>query len=326
MDCIGKSMLALDIALSVSTLHPVIPSMRCYRETPGNVMVLSYEDSAENIKRRLYASAERSGIVQEMKQAFDENRLHFYFPETPVFTQTIDGMIVPTPLFHEIDRESARIKPALIIFDPYSAVSTSPENDNNGGAQVGQFLNALAGKHNCGVLVLHHVAKSRVDDDGHLAMRGNTELPSKARWIARLLSIDGDHDRLRLHIAKDSYHQRIDDVFFQRTLSGALKELTREALSTETDAIRNRVVDFIAKNPELKISKNAVRLNNSKAARALVDSIGATPAQVHDAIVSALKAHYLVEETRKKPNGREQKILICESNYDSEEYADEAPF
>lgn len=313
VDGSGKSFLCLSIAMNVVTARPIVPSLRARKR--GSVMVLSYEDSPGNIRLRMSAIAEQSGI--NCGDIFEG--IHFFFPEVPLFMPTRDGTVQPTGLYHDLDSEAARIRPDMIIIDPYSGASGVPENNNEMGAAIGQHLNTLAKKHNTAVLVVHHVGKGQVDSESHLAMRGNSGLPSKARWIARLLSTDTPNG-LRLHVAKDSYHRRAGDVYFERTDAGPLREITGAEIGKAMEALSVDVVNYVASNPEQAITLNAIRLNNSKSAKALIAAMNASPAEVFRAAEYAIAGGDLSVETRPRPNrGGTYEVLVSESkNEDSE--------
>lgn len=294
VDGLGKSFLCLSIALNIATGQHVIPSLRARNR--GKVMFVAYEDAPGNVRFRMKSITEQAGISED---AFSD--IHFFFPDDPLFTPNKTGMIDVTALYHALDAEIGKVKPTLVVIDPYSGASAAPENNNEMGAAIGQHLTVLARKHNTALLVLHHVGKGQVDSESHLAMRGNSGLPSKARWIARLLSTDTEN-RLRLHIAKDSYHRRMGDVYFERTAAGPLREITGTEIGRARESLADAVVTFIGAHPQHAITLNAVRLNNSPAAKELVTALGASPAEVFKAAEYAVLDGRLSVETRQRPN------------------------
>lgn len=312
VDGAGKSFLCLSLALNIATGKPVIPSFRARQH--GKVMFVSYEDAPGNIRFRLNAIAEQAGISTDI---FDS--INFYFPDDPLFVPNKAGMIDPTALYHALDAEAAKVCPDLIIIDPYSGASAAPENNNEMGAAIGQYLTVLARKHDTAVLVLHHVGKGQVDSESHLAMRGNSGLPSKARWIARLLSTDTEN-RLRLHVAKDSYHRRMSDVYFERTTAGPLREITGIEIGKARESLSESVVSFVGAHPEHAITLNAIRLNNSPAAKELIAALGASPAETFKAAEYAVIDGRLLQETRNRPNrGGTYDVLILADEEDPSE-------
>ena len=312
VDGLGKSFLCLSIALNIATGQPVIPSLRARHR--GRVMFIAYEDAPGNVRFRMNSITEHAGISEDV---FSD--VHFFFPDDPLFVPNKTGMVDTTALYHALDSEIGRVKPALVVIDPYSGASAAPENNNEMGAAIGQHLTVLARKHNTAVLVLHHVGKGQVDSESHLAMRGNSGLPSKARWIARLLSTDTEN-RLRLHIAKDSYHRRMGDVYFERTSAGPLREITGTEIGRARESLASDIVSFIGDHPDHAITMNAIRLNNSPAAKELITALGASPAEVFKAAEYAVTDGRLLQETRPRPNrGGTYDVLILADEEDSSE-------
>ncbi len=102
-------------------------------------------------------------------------------------------------------------------------------------------------------------------------------------------------------MTKNSYGRRVFDVPLLQEENGVIRELSSEEETTHRATLVHRVVEYVREHPDACINVGAVKLRNSQDAKALITAMGATPAEVHDAIEAALFTGELATEERKRP-------------------------
>ena len=155
----GKSLLALDLAVAVTT---DVPCLRHYRPTgSGTVLLFAAEDAAHRVRKRLH------GIAHAAATPFDE----------------LDIAVIDVPtlrLDQHIDRQRLqdtveRVTPRLLILDPLVRLHSVDENAVAEVAPILGFLRELQRRYETAVLLVHHARKSGGSRPGQ-ALRGSSEL------------------------------------------------------------------------------------------------------------------------------------------------------
>ena len=167
----GKSLLALQLAAAVATGRKWLGQ----DVSGGNVIFISAEDDEEELHRRL------AHIVHAEGGDFSElNRLTMRsLAGEDALLATLaksTGVIMPSPLFTELDRRLRDEKPKLLVLDTLADLFPGDENNR---AQVTQFVGLLIGlaiRHECAVLLLAHPSRSGMSsgsgDGGSTAWHG----------------------------------------------------------------------------------------------------------------------------------------------------------
>src|ERR1019366_3112527 len=145
----GKSLLALQLAAARALAREWIGLL----PEPGRTLVLSAEDDADEMQRRLDDIRKFYGA--KMAELSDI-RLIDLVGEDSILGSLMKGQIEPTAMYHALDAYMAEFKPGLTILDVLADMFAGDENNR---AQVRQFiglLKKLARKHDCAFLLLAH--------------------------------------------------------------------------------------------------------------------------------------------------------------------------
>jgi RecA-family ATPase len=145
----GKSLLALQLAAARALAREWIGLL----PEPGRTLVLSAEDDADEMQRRLEDIRKFYGARMAN---LSDIRLVDLVGEDSILGTLMKGQIVPAAMYHALDAYMAEFKPGLTILDVLADMFAGDENNR---AQVRQFiglLKKLARKHDCAFLLLAH--------------------------------------------------------------------------------------------------------------------------------------------------------------------------
>lgn len=156
---LGKSWVALDLAVSVASGTPALDRFRV--ADPGPVLLFPAEDPIASVRARLEGISRHRGL--------DFSRLDVWLVQAPVIR--LDSLE---------DREALRsavsdLQPRLLILDPLIRCHAADENSATEVARVLSFLRTLEREHSVAVLVVHHARKNRAGDPGQ-GLRGSSEI------------------------------------------------------------------------------------------------------------------------------------------------------
>ena len=177
---VGKSLLALDVAVAVASGRPCLRRFAIMRQ--GRVLLFAAEDALHVVRTRL------EGIAKAAGTAFD----------------TLDVHVITAPTVRldvEADRqrlsETVRVlRPTLLVLDPFVRLHRIDENASQYVAPLLAYLRQLQRRFEMAVLLVHHARKG-----GHVrpgqALRGSSELHA---WGDSNLYLRRQRDRLLLSI------------------------------------------------------------------------------------------------------------------------------
>jgi AAA domain-containing protein len=176
-----KSFLALDIAVSVAAGIPCLRRFGVPRA--GRVLLYAAEDALHIVRRRLDGICDAAGVA----------------------LADLDILVITAPtvrLDMDADRRSlaetvARLKPRLLILDPFVRLHRIDENASGEVAPLLAYLRDLQRRHSIAVLVVHHARKGAGGVRAGQALRGSSEFHA---WGDSNLYLrrDGDGDQLSL--------------------------------------------------------------------------------------------------------------------------------
>jgi hypothetical protein len=154
-----KSFLALGMAVAVASGRPCLG--RFAVPNPGPVLVFAAEDALHIVRQRLHGLCVHEGLELE----------------------SLDLWAITAPsirLDHADDRQRledtvARIKPSLLILDPFVRLHRIDENVSAAVAPLLAFLRELQRKHHCCVVLVHHARKGGNNVRAGQALRGSSE-------------------------------------------------------------------------------------------------------------------------------------------------------
>jgi len=180
---IGKSMLALELAVAVAC--PLKEANLLGIDTPkhGRVLYLSGEDDIEEFQNRLHSIhkvLELSGKGDEIVEYLERNLEIIDLEDSP--RDFLDPQV-----FEKFSEWAKGCR--LIIIDTLSMFHSADENSNTEMAKVVARFKLIAKRYGCCLLFLHHTSKSMAIDgrqDEQQSTRGASVLVDNARFICYL--------------------------------------------------------------------------------------------------------------------------------------------
>jgi RecA-family ATPase len=146
---IGKSLLALQLAVARATAREWIGLL----PEPGRTLILSAEDDADEMHRRLEDIRKFYGV--RMADLADI-RLVDLVGEDSILGSLMKGQIEPTTMYNALDAYLTEWKPSLVILDVLADMFSGDENSRPQSRQFIGLLKRLARKHDCAFLLLAH--------------------------------------------------------------------------------------------------------------------------------------------------------------------------
>ena len=154
-----KSFLALDLAVSVAAGTPCLRHFSVPR--PGRVLLYAAEDALHIVRRRLDGICAAAGL----------NLID------------IDVQVITAPSLRldldadraRLEETIARMKPRLLILDPFVRLHRIDENVSGEVAPLLAFLRELQRRHGLAVVVVHHARKGAGNVRAGQSLRGSSE-------------------------------------------------------------------------------------------------------------------------------------------------------
>lgn len=154
-----KSFLALDLAVAVAA---GVPCLRRFAvNQPGRVLLYPAEDALHIVRRRL------DGICTAAGTALTQ--LDVQVITAPSLRLDLDADRA------RLDETIARLKPRLLVLDPFVRLHRIDENASGDVAPVLAFLRDLQRRHAVAVAVVHHARKGAGAMRAGQALRGSSE-------------------------------------------------------------------------------------------------------------------------------------------------------
>ena len=175
---LGKTWLALDLALSVATATPCLDTFAV--PEPGTVLAFLAEDHPGTVRQRI------AGLCQHRGLHLEHVAVH---------------LITAASL--RLDREDDRarlcdvvqcLEPRLLLLDPLVRLHRRDENNAAEVAELLAFLRELQRAHDLAVIIVHHMRKSAATHGGQ-ALRGSGDLHA---WTDSALYLHARHQRIVL--------------------------------------------------------------------------------------------------------------------------------
>jgi hypothetical protein len=156
---LGKSFLALDMAVAVASGTPCLRSYPVPR--PGPVLLYAAEDALHIVRRRL------DGICAAAGRSLPQLDLQ-------VITAATLRLDLPADR-DRLQRTVERFQPRLLILDPFVRLHRIDENVSGEVAPLLAYLRELQRCHNVAVLLVHHAKKGGGRVRAGQALRGSSE-------------------------------------------------------------------------------------------------------------------------------------------------------
>jgi hypothetical protein len=228
---IGKSYATVALALAVATASVWLGVLTIARA--GRVLILTAEDSRDEVQRRLYHVARSHRIASVPHGAIDVLDLH------DTHTPLLDANGGPTEHAEQLLRLVTEHGPyALVVVDPLARLAGAPiDADNVAAGALVTVLERIATSARGLVLGVHHTSLSarKTGDVGATAIRGATGLGDSARLVMTLAAETASHgdaeidarlgEIVTLRAAKANHVRRWDPIELRRGEHGELLPL-----------------------------------------------------------------------------------------------------
>jgi RecA-family ATPase len=155
----GKSFLALDLAVAVAA---GIPCLRRFAVGhPGRVLLYPAEDALHTVRRRLEGICAAAGVSL--------TELDVQVITAPSLRLDLEADRV------RLEETVARLKPRLLVLDPFVRLHRIDENVSGDVAPLLAFLRDLQRRHAIAVVLVHHAKKGAGAIRAGQALRGSSE-------------------------------------------------------------------------------------------------------------------------------------------------------
>ena len=192
----------------------------------SRVLLLSFEDDADELRRRIGAAKKHYGIADAELDGW------FYFAALG----RVDGKIallderqqvVPGPLARNLSRLIGELHLDLVAFDPFIKCHSVAENDNTGMDAVMEILTDLAKEHNIATDSIAHNNKGLGEPGDANRLRGASAQKDAARLVHTLTAMSkeeaerfgvSEQERsacVRFDRAKANYGRAVDAKWFK---------------------------------------------------------------------------------------------------------------
>lgn len=212
----GKTSLLIAWALSLATGRNISGLHVHHR---SRVMMLTFEDGADEISRRLLAACQYHKI-----DPTDLRGWLFFRSLTgsnrTLATMAADGTMAETTLAGDIIDEARNKQISAILADPFVKFSGAPENDNTAADFVCRLLSRIAETADIAAGVAHHARKGNHDAGDMASSRGASALVDAAR-VGLTMSRMTEDDAKKFSIPETdrSQYVRLDDGKTNLTLT-----------------------------------------------------------------------------------------------------------
>lgn len=176
---VGKSTITIAEALAVATGRPLLGVTP---HTTAPVLIMSLEDPAEELERRILAQAVAFGIQPDEL----DGRLYVRAADDGPFVlaaQDHDGLKIDERCISEVCDFIRDKGIKLLTVDPFVSAHRLPENDNGAIDALVKALTRLAQRAECAVELVHHTRKGSGHDLGVDDGRGASAVVAAARHV-----------------------------------------------------------------------------------------------------------------------------------------------
>jgi RecA-family ATPase len=171
----------------------------------GPALYLSAEETSDEICRRLEPIAKLYG-VERRALVGDLHAVSFAGQDATLARIDRDGTLKPTKLFERVQRDAARIKPAVIIIDSTADMFGGNEIDRN---QVRRFVTMCTGpalETGAAVILVGHPSLTGIKDDTGISGSTAWHNSVRARFYLKSAKADDNTSNLRkLEFRKNNY-------------------------------------------------------------------------------------------------------------------------
>lgn len=217
----GKSNLSVGWSTALATGRRLgrfegIGHGECYRQLVYNV-----EDDRDEQRRRYSAALRQHDLTPRALKGMVV-RCGPMDVGTLIRHDPASGKFIFTDAWDALDAKIAEVSPDVVWLDPLVELHTAEENDNTALRQVVAYLRALAIKHDCGIVLIHHARKGATAGDAD-GIRGAGAIVGASRISLTVIPMTAEEAE-EMQVPPD---QR--DLFFR--VDGAKANYSRRGLA-----------------------------------------------------------------------------------------------
>jgi RecA-family ATPase len=309
----GKSILLMQLAAA----HVIGRSWLDTLPEPGDAIYLNAEDEADELHRRMDAIARwHNAPLADFKDQL--HILSLAGQDAVLGHEDRNGLIKPTPLFHQLVEAAGDIKPKFIGLDTSADVFAGAENDRS---QVRQFIGLLRGMAiagNSAVIVCAHPSLTGINTGTGLS--GSTAWHNSVRARAYLHSVTVDNTEpdktlRQLDFMKSNYSAIADSitlrwkdgVFVPEPKLGSLEKVAAETKADEA------FLQLLKRFTEQGRHVSATPTSPTYAPAVFAKEGTVNKAQLADAMRRLFSANKIRVETYGRPSRPYQHIVVQNS-------------
>jgi len=156
----------------------------------GSVLVVSLEDEAEDLTRRLQAiKTHYTGEQAVWLQDVADSGMVQILPLSGLGVSLFDEDAEPRPYMDKVIKKARSMQDCrLVVFDTLRRAHDCDENDNGVMSKILRSFEKMGKDLNASILLLHHENKAAMGNDsaGSGALRGASAIVDNARWVMRM--------------------------------------------------------------------------------------------------------------------------------------------
>lgn len=221
----GKSMLALQIAMSIACGDDFADLFPSQKLKQGKVVYLAAEDPDVVVRQRVFSLA--SYLNYDQQQTIAKNLLI-----SPI-TESVDIRLSSV----QADITNLAVGCRLLILDTLRCFHFGDENSNKEMSEVLNAMRTIAFKSGCSIVFLHHTNKlsaTNGGNDAQQASRGSSVLVDNVRWQAYLTNMSAKEAKyfgisseqigsyVRFGLNKVNYGTQLKPIWLKRDKGGVL--------------------------------------------------------------------------------------------------------
>ena len=158
---VGKTLLMLQVSIACVTGTPWIGA--AVRQGP--VLFYSAEEKMDEIHTRIDEICEAEIIDLARLKGLKIIDLHQVESAALIKGDNRTGTATPTPLYRQLEKTVAAVKPVVLILDNRGLLVTGNENDRTIAATAMRLLQLLADREQCAIILLSHPSNLGASND-----------------------------------------------------------------------------------------------------------------------------------------------------------------
>lgn len=253
----GKTIFCCGVAAAISSGEPLpeyyLQGLESEKAEPKNVLLISAEDRASMLRKRLEASGA------------DLTRCYI------LDCMDTNGLLLPTGAEDKAKNTTwnsllDKYHPEFVMLDPWHSflAPTIDINKVNAVRQVLHNIAVLCKEHDCSMLLVSHVNKRAQGENANNAATGSSDLVNAGRSALQLIydGTEGSEDKRIVVHTKSNYAAAGKSVAFKITSGSGLEwdgfsEITRETLE-EAARTRQKPADLLANRANVNADRHAL--------------------------------------------------------------------